>query len=107
VKHIPVVALVLVLSLILLQRQAVAEVHAPSSMSILTSGIDSLSDQETREFVIANFERSLPVRMSALQDLDIYRNSNSETAPFTSHLLAGAAGKGMALRNNILLKLRI
>jgi hypothetical protein len=107
VKRTTIIAAVMLVSLILLQRQTTAEVHIPLSEFALTSGIDSRSDQETCEFVIAAIDGNLPVRMSAPQDLDIYRNTNSETAPFTSHLSAKTANKGIILKNNILLKLRI
>jgi hypothetical protein len=106
-KRTLIVAALMILSLFLLQIEAAAELHIPSPDSVLTNGIDRWSDQETQEFVIANFDTKLPVRLSAPQDLAVYRTSNSEAQPFASQLLAKAANKGITLKNNILLKLRI
>jgi hypothetical protein len=106
-KRTSIIAAAMILSLFLLQRQMAAEVHIFQPESVLTGGIDSLSDQEACEFVIADIDAGIQVRISEPQDLYLYRNSNSEAAPLASHLLVKAANKGMALRNNILLKLRI
>ncbi|AEF80886.1 hypothetical protein [Leadbettera azotonutricia] len=106
-KRTSIIAVMMLLSLIFLQRQAGAEIRVLASMSVLSNGNDVLSDEGIREFVTASFERNTPARMNTPQDLDINRNSNSKAMPFVTQLFAKTANKGMVLRNNILIKLRI
>jgi hypothetical protein len=97
----------MVLSLFILQIQTAAEFHVPSSESVLTSGVDDLSDQKADEFIIADIDENFPVRVYAPHDFDVYRYSNYGTAPHTALLSVKTAAKGIVLKDSIQLILRI